>query len=225
VLKFIFWCLLCMNGLLLAYGQGMLGNFKGNEREPARIRNQLNTDKLALLPAAPAVAATPAPAAPVAAPKAEALACFEIGNFAQAEARRFEARLAPLDLGERMSRQAVTSTDVTSYMVFIPPQGSKEAADKKAGELKALGVTNFFIMSDNSPLKWAISLGVFKTESAAQSQLAALVKQGVHSARVNPRGAQTSKLAYRFRGIDATVRSTIDDVAGAFPALETRACK
>jgi cell division septation protein DedD len=219
VLKFIFWCLLCMNGLLLAYSQGVLGNFKGNEREPARIKNQLNTDKLVPLPAAPAIAAAP-PAV-----KAEALACFEIGNFAQAEARRFEARLAPLDLGERQSRQSVASLEVTSYMVIIPPQGSKEAADRKAGELKALGVTNFFIMSDNSPLKWAISLGVFKSEAAAQSLLATLNKEGVHSARVSPRGAQTSKLAFQFRGVDAAARSKIDDIAGAFPALETRACK
>lgn len=220
MLKFIFWCLLCMNGLLLAYGQGMLGNFKGNEREPAHIKNQLNTDKLALLPAAPAIAAAPAVV-----PMAETLACFEIGNFAQADARRFEARLAPLEIGEQLSRQAVVSTDVSSYMVIIPPQSGKEAADRKAGELKALGITNFFIMSDNSPLKWAISLGVFKSEAAAQSQLAALTRQGVASARVNPRGTQTTRQAFQFRGIDAAARSKIDDIAGAFPALATRACK
>ncbi|MES2757806.1 MAG: SPOR domain-containing protein [Pseudomonadota bacterium] len=224
MLKFVFWCLLCMNGLVFAYGQGMLGNFKGNEREPARIKNQLNTDKLALLPAAPAIAAAPAVAA-VAAPKPEALACFEIGNFAQADARRFEARLAPLDLGERLTRQAVTSTEVSSYMVIIPPQGSKEAADRKAGELRALGVTNFFIMNDTSPLKWAISLGVFKSEAAAQSQLATLNKQGVGTARVNPRGTQTTRQAFQFRGTDAAEKSRIDDIAGAFPAAATRACK
>jgi hypothetical protein len=38
--------------------------------------------------------------------------------------------------------------------VYIPPQGSKEGAEKKAGELRALGVSNYFIMSDNSPLRW-----------------------------------------------------------------------
>jgi hypothetical protein len=222
VLKFIFWCLLCLNGVLLAYGQGMLGNFKGNEREPARIRNQLNIDRLALLAAAPAAAVVAAPAAPAA---AETLACFEIGSLAQAEARRFEARLAPLDLGERMTRLALASTDVSSYMVIIPPQASKEAADRKAGELKALGVTNFFIISDSSALKWAISLGVFKTEAAAQSLLAALNKQGVTTARVNPRGTQTTRLAFQFRGIDAAASAQIDDVAGSFPALERRRCK
>lgn len=220
MLKFIFWSLLAANGVLLAYSQGVLGNFKGNEREPARMKNQLNTDKLLLVPATRAVASVPA-----AAPPADLTACLEVGNFGPAEARRFETRLAPLELGERQSRISVASTDVTSHVVYIPPQGSKEAAERKAGELKNLGVTNYFIMSDSSAMKWGISLGVFKSEAAAEALLASLAKQGVHSARIAPRGAQSNKLAFQFRAIDAATRSKIDDIAGSFPALETRSCK
>ena len=220
MLKLIFWSLLAANAVLLAYSHGVLGNFKGNEREPARMKNQLNTDKLLLVPAARAVAAVPA-----AAPPADLTACLEVGNFGPAEARRFEARLAPLELGERQSRISVASTDVTSHIVYIPPQGSKEAAERKAGELKNLGVTNYFIMADNSAMKWGISLGVFKSEAAAEALLASLGKQGVHSAKVAPRGSPSSKLAFQFRAIDAATRSKLDDVAGSFPALETRACK
>ncbi|HEU4372108.1 MAG TPA: SPOR domain-containing protein [Telluria sp.] len=220
MLKFIFWSLLAANAVLLAYSQGVLGNFKGNEHEPARVKNQLNTDKLQLVPAARAVAATVA-VAPAPAPTA----CIEVGNFREAEARRFEARVAPLELGERQARINVASTDVTSHIVYIPPQGSKEAAERKAGELKNLGVTNYFIMADDSAMKWAISLGVFKSEAAADSLLASLAKQGVHSARVAARGAPAVKLAFQFRAIDAATRSKLDDIAGSFPALETRACK
>jgi hypothetical protein len=223
VLKFIFWSLLCINGVLLAYSQGVLGNFKGNEREPARMKNQLNTDKLLLVPAQRAGAA----AAVVEAPKPAALtACIEVGNFAQAEARRFETRLAPLELGDRQSRRNVVSTtEASSHIVYIPPQGSREAAERKAGELKSMGVTDFFVMSDNSPMKWGISLGVFKSEAAAQTLLAALSKQGVHSARLAARGAQANKLAFQFRAIDAATKAKIDDISESFPALETRACK
>ena len=49
MLKFIFWALLCINGVLLAYSQGMLGYSTDNEREPARMRNQLNANKLVLV--------------------------------------------------------------------------------------------------------------------------------------------------------------------------------
>ena len=36
MLKFIFWSLLAVNAALFAYGQGYLGHFSGNEREPER---------------------------------------------------------------------------------------------------------------------------------------------------------------------------------------------
>lgn len=223
MLKFVFWTLLCLNGVLLAYSQGMLGNFEGNEREPARMKNQLNTDKLVLMSAARISAAA---AAAVATPAVPApAACFELGDLALADARRFDTRLAPLGLGERLVRRAAAMSDPTSHIVFIPPQGSKEAADRKTAELKGMGVTNYFIMSDNSPMKWGISLGVFKSEAAAQTLLASLNKQGVTSARLAARGAQASKLAFQFRAIDAATKAQIDDIAGSFAALETRSCK
>jgi cell division septation protein DedD len=221
MLKFVFWSLLAANAVLLAYSQGVLGNFKGNEREPARMKSQLNTDKLVLVPAARASAAAPEPARP----PAEPAACLEVGDFAAAEARRFEARLAPLGLGERLTRQVLGAADTSSYMVYIPPQGGKEAADRKAAELKTLGVTNYFILSDGSPLKWGISLGVFKSEAAAQTLLAALNKQGVHSARIAARGGQAGKVAFQLRDVDAPTKTKIDDIAGSFPAVETRGCK
>lgn len=232
MLKFIFWSLLAINGALFAYGQGYLGHFSGNEREPARLRNQLNADKLAVIPAEKAAAAasasaSAASAAASASAKAgpQAVACVEVGNFVIAEARRFEKLLEPLDLGDRQSRHNLPGTEVSSYIVFIPPQGSKEAADKKAGELRALGVTNYFVMADSQTMRWAISLGVFKTEGAAQNQLAALVKQGVRSARIAPRMSGGKLLAFQFRDIDTDVKARLDELRGAFPNTETRGCK
>ncbi|MDL2354915.1 MAG: SPOR domain-containing protein [Pseudomonadota bacterium] len=228
MLKFAFWSLLCINGVLFAYSQGLLGHIAGNEREPARMHNQLNPAKLRLVPAPVAGAAAlaePPPTTPVPVP-VPLTVCIEVGNFGPAEARRFEARLAPLALGERLSRQTVVpATEATSHIVYIPPQGSKEGAERKAGELKNLGVTSYFIMSDNSAMKWGISLGVFKSEAAAQALLASLAKQGVHSARLAARGAQDGKQAFRFRAIDAATRASIADIGAAFPALATRDCK
>ena len=240
MLKFIFWSLLCINALLFAYGQGLLGNFKGNEREPARIKNQLNTDKLKLLAPAQANAPAPVPApAPAPAPvqaaavaaAAEApaapvvAACTLVGNFAAPEARRFETQLAALALGARQTRETVTVPEVSSHIVFIPPHPTKEAADRKAAELKGLGVTNYFIMNDTSPMKWAISLGVFKSEAAAQTLLAALNKQGVSNAKVAARTSQVSRTAYRLKDLDAATKARIDAIVAGFPAQDARACK
>ncbi len=249
MLRFVFWSLLLLNAALFAYAQGFLGSSKGSDEERARIKPQLEASRLTLLTNEQADAAKAAPAAdPAASPagapaaatveasaaapapaKAAApagpLACIDVGTFSAGEAKRFEARLASLELGERQSRQAVQAQDVTSYLVNIPPQGSKEAAERKAGELRGLGVTNFFIMQGDSPMKWAISLGVFKTESGAQTLLAQLNKQGVHSARITPRGPQATRYSYRFRDIEAAARTRIESVADAVSSAETTNCR
>ncbi|WP_338680745.1 SPOR domain-containing protein [Janthinobacterium sp. TB1-E2] len=231
MLKFVFWLLAGVNLLVLAIGQGYLGSFRAETREPARLKNQLQASKLTLLtqeqataPAAPPATdgAAPAAAAPAAPPS---YACTEVGNFLLADGRRFEAQVATLDLGDRQSRRNVAGQDISSYMVYIPPQGSKEGADRKAGELKQLGVTNYFIMNESSPLRWGISLGVFKSETSAQSQLAMLNKQGVHSARVAPRYSASKQFAYQFRDLDAATRARLEKIKAQFPEQELRSCK
>ena len=263
MLKFIFWLLLSINAALFAYGRGYLGNFKEHAREPARLKNQLNADKLKLLTmltnadgtsalaapkallvstAAPAALATvaSAPEAPVAAPAAPAalvaappvaaadpklVACTLVGNFAALDARRFETQVGALQLGPRQSRENVAVQEISSYMVFIAPQGSKEAAERKAEELKSLGISNYFIMNDSAPLKWAISLGVFKSETAAQTLLAALNKQGLSSAKIVGRATQATRLAYRFRDLDAATKTRLDAITARFPQQDARTCK
>jgi len=230
VLKFIFWSLLAVNAVLFAYGKGYLGHFSGNEHEPQRLAQQLNADKLTIISAekandASAAVAAAASAAAAAKPAAEVLACLEIASFVLADARRFETLLAPLKLGDRQSRHNLPGTEVAGYVVYMPPQGSKDGADRKAAELRALGVHNYFIMSDNTPLRWGISLGVFKTEAAAQNQLAALTKQGVRTAKIAPRMSGSKQLAFQFRDVDPDLKIRLDQLRSSFPASETRSCK
>jgi hypothetical protein len=243
VLRLAFWSLLFLNAALFAYAQGLFGAARSNEHEPARLKRQFNTAKMTLLTrdqaeaaakaaappagedAAPASAAAsaPAPASAPAAP-APAFACTEIGPFNSTDAHRFEARLTALDLGDRQSRQTIQAQDVSSWLVHIPPQGSKEAADKKAAELRNLGVTNFYVINNDSPLKYAISLGVFKTESSAQAMLAQLGKQGVHTARIAPRGPQTTHYVYRLRGLDAATRKRVEGYAERYDGADVKSC-
>lgn len=231
MLKFLFWILLSINAALFAYGRGYLGNFKGNEREPARMKNQVNTDKFKLVPASQALAAkaaapeaAPAPAlAPVAATPL-LIACVEVGNLAAIEARRFDSRIAALGPLKPV-RQNVVTTEVGSYMVHIAPQATRAAADGKAEELKNLGVTNYYVIPDNTPMKWAISLGVFKSENAAKTLLAALNKQGVQGARISGRGTQVTRINYRFRDVEPAMRERIDRIAATFPGQRARTCK
>jgi len=198
------------------------------EAAPAADAAPGTTPAPAANPATAAAAVAPAarPAAPAPAAAPPRLACLDIGPFSTADARRFETRLAGLDLGERIQngRQTVQTQDVTSWLVHIPPQGSKDAADRKAAELRNLDVTNFYIMQGESPLKYAISLGVFKTETGAQTLLAQLNKQGVHSARIAPRGPQITRFTYRLRGLDEAARKRIAGYVERFDGAAAKNC-
>jgi hypothetical protein len=230
VLKLIFALLLAANAALFAYGKGYLGQFSGNEREPGRLQKQQNADKLQLISASKAesaaAAASPPPPAPAPVPRDEpaTIACLEVGNFVLADARKFEERLAPLELGDRQLRRNLPGQEISSYIVHIPPQGSRAAAEKKADELRGLGITNFFVMNDSSPLRWGISLGVFRTEGAAQTQLATLTKQGVQGARVAPRYTGSKQLLYQFKDISEETKARIAKILARFPEQETRSC-
>lgn len=251
MLKFFFWILLLANAALFAYREGAFETLLPSGHEPGRMSRQLNADKIRLVPAseanapsapvpAPAAAPNAAPAAPAptttpgtttgAAPAADAaavqkpvaLACAEIGNFNAEEAKRFSARLASLSLGDRVSQHAVQ--EVATHIVYIPPQGDREGAEKKAGELRRLGITDFFIIQDNSNLRWGISLGVFKLEEAARAHLAALNQKGVHSARIGERSVTSNLVAFRLRGLDADARSALEKIRSGFPRQEMRGC-
>jgi hypothetical protein len=88
----------------------------------------------------------------------------------------------------------ITSKDATSYWVHIPPQTNKAGAEKKVAELKQLGVDDTFIINDEGPSRWAVSLGLFKSKEMADNYLQKLSKQGVRSAKIEVRDKGTEKV-------------------------------
>lgn len=259
MLKFFFWILVLANAGLFAYQQGYFDAFVSSGHEPARMKDQLNADKIKLIPApppapvaAPAPASTPvpapAPAEPAAASepavadatpaktvaektqeekkpedkKPQLIACTEIGNFGPEDAARFAAQLARASLGEGVTKRPIQ--EATSHIVFIPPQADKESAEKKASELRSLGIEDFFIIQDNSNLRWGISLGVFKQEEAARTHLANLNQKGVRSARIAPRTVSSSMVAFQLHNLDAEKKKTLDKIKADFPKQEIHRC-
>lgn len=169
----------------------------------------------------PATAPTPTPTPPIA-KKPETIACTEIGNFLPVDAKRFENLLSALSLGDRQAR--INVPDIASHMVYIPSQGSKEGADKKLVELRSLGISNFYVIQDKSSMQWGISLGIFKTEEAAQKHLATLNSQGVRTAKVTARSSTTNKVAFQLRSIDLDVKGKLEKIKAGFPQQDFKAC-
>ncbi len=145
------------------------------------------------------------------------LVCLEWGAFTADDAAPAAAALAKLGLGDRVSQREGGD----SYGVFILPFKTRAEADKKAAELTGLGVSDFYVVQDSDPARFAIAMGVFKTEEGANNHLAQLRQRGVRSAAVSPRGAKTTTFVVRDPG-DA-VAARMAELKTAFPAATLRA--
>jgi hypothetical protein len=145
------------------------------------------------------------------------LVCLEWGAFAANESPRAAAALDKLGLGGKVAVRELGD----SYWVYIPPLKTPADVDKKTGELKARGITDFYTMQDNDQWRNAISLGVFKTEEAANNHLAQLRQKGVRSAVAGARGVKTSLFVIRDPG-DA-MAAKIAELKADFPNAQLKA--
>jgi hypothetical protein len=196
--------------------------------EPAPLARQIAPDKLKVvapssLPPATAVTKPPAPvAATPAAVTATPAACMEWGSFTLADAAHAEQALEPLALGPRLAQRR--TEEHAGWWVFIPSQGNRQTALRKAAELKQLGVEEYFIVQDEGALRWALSLGVFRTEEAAQARLAALRGQGVRSARVGVRETTVPKIWLQVKNVDAALQGRLKEIARQVEGSELKDC-
>ena len=228
------------NLLALAIWKGWLGG-SVSHGEPERLSNQLNPEKIRLVvelphPVAPPVVQPVAPPAPLAesvppsapvaeagkpaapapvpapvapAPEAAPPACVAFGGLSSEQAAELSARIAKAGTGFRIAESR--SGTPSSWWVHIPSQGSKEGAERKAAELRGLGVTDLFIVQDAGQNQYAISLGLFKSEVAAGRQLEALKGRGVRSAQIATRGA--GALRVEVRGPSDSLSSLASDLS------------
>ncbi|TAK92434.1 MAG: SPOR domain-containing protein [Burkholderiaceae bacterium] len=234
-MRLLFLFIVLANAVFFAVHQGYFGSLIADGREPERMNNQLQAERLTLLSQAQFDALTQngsppeSPALDAARTSAEAVHtslqgkdCVEFGGFANQDLKHFEALLPTLQLGGKISQR--TADEQAKWAVFIPPLKTRADVDKKVEELHHLGVTDFFIITDDPDLRNAISFGVFKTEEAAQSQLAALTKKGVHSAQVGNRNVQLHKTWYRFEKMEAGLLDKLVALRSDFPNQELTEC-
>lgn len=203
--------------------------------DAAPLARQIDPEKLKVV--APKDLPPPAPPKPVAAVKPEpappppaspplALKCMEWGSFTIADAPRAEKTLEPLALGGRLAQRRTEET--AGWWVFIPAQArvanARQAALKKAAELRALGVEDYFIVQEEGQHRWALSLGVFRSEEAARARLAVLRTQGVRSAVVGTRETVVPKVWLQVRGVDPALETKLKELAVQVESTELRAC-
>ncbi len=196
------------------------------DRRP--LERQIEPHKLRIVPARELAAAKPAPGKPAPKPKAPAappapvLACLEWGSFSPPDATRAAQRLEPLALGARLAQYR--GEESASWWVHMPPQGSRGGALRKAGELRRLGIEDYFIVQDAGPLQWSISLGVFSTEPAADAHLKALQAQGVRTAVISQRETRVSKVWFQVREVEPPLEARLREIAQDFEGATLHEC-
>ena len=147
---------------------------------------------------APVVATTPA------------TSCFVWSALSEAQADALSRRLRRSGADPERSRSDIPD----SWWVRIPAQGSRSQAERRADELRALGVKDLFIVQEPGPTQYAISLGVFKTESRARVMLNQLRNQGVRNAGVEAR------MTTRYRVQAELPTDMLRSVEGSVPGID-----
>lgn len=225
-LKIFFWMLLVANlGIFAVMKSGV---FEGEQLAPAQ--REFNADKIVLIniPEVPVEsdsknsAQTPEPAAASAPPATEKAApekaapattesakpklpetkteaaCYEWGEFGGADIERARKVLVKLQLDKNLGQRDSEQPKV--FWVYIPPLKDKAAVTQKVAQLKARGVTDYFVVQDAGEWLNAISLGMFKTREAAEKYLQDLSTRDVRTAKMGERASKPKTTVFLISG-------------------------
>lgn len=157
---------------------------------------------------------------PAAAPPDVARACFEWGDFAGADLVRVTAALKTLQLGANLSQREVDRS--IGFWVYIAPLKDKAAVGEKLAQLKARGVTDYFVVQDAGEWLNAISLGVFKTRESAQKFLQGLRANDIRTAQMGVRSGKSRATVFAISGLNAQMSDKFTALQKDFPDSEQK---
>ncbi len=247
-MKVLVFLLVLGNLLFYAFTAGYLGH--ADNPDAGRVEQQIAPERLRIVSRgeAPAVQPlakpdpAPAPegesAKPEATPEADNKAetpkeeapekpdtpvCLAWRQLTPAEGDKVAAMMGKRFAEFKLSRKAMAA-EGNGWWVYIPSLPGKAEADKKAGELRDLGVSDFFIVQEG-PSRHAISLGIFSAEKGAADRLAELKAKGVRSAVFGPRPSKETVVTLQVRGPVGQKAAVIAAVADAVQKTDALACK
>ena len=224
-MKALIWILLLGNVIFFAVMQW--GGLLVADEQAVQVQPALHEEKISLLntPQGKPVVALPASATAAAAPmpltaKPDVL-CMEWGEFSGTDLARATTALSTLQLGDRLGQRQVEYA--IGYWVYIPPVKGKAAVNQKIAQLKARGIDEYFIVSDAGPWLNAISLGVFKTQEAAQHFLDDLRRtKDVRSARIGERASKLKVTIFMLNGLDTAIVRNLAEMQKDFAGSELK---
>lgn len=228
MMKRLFWLLLLVNLVFFAIMQW--GGALIEDNRSMQPQQAFNAEKIRLQPASSVVLPAPAAQSSVLSVLSvssvssvlalPAAVCLEWGEFSGSDFTRASTALSALYLGDKLTQRQ--TEHVSGYWVYIPPQKSRAEADRKIGQLKARGVVEYFVVKEEGKWQNAISLGIFKTEDAAQKFLGSLAAKGVISAKVGERTSKLTFTVFELKNLDNGMADKVKALQEEFPGSELK---
>ncbi|MDD2913732.1 MAG: SPOR domain-containing protein [Gallionella sp.] len=226
-MRVLFWILLSANVIFFAMMQW--GGRLAADNQAVSAQPALHEEKISLLSA---LSNNPDAALPASAPvvtsavvsaqlgvKPDTL-CMEWGDFSSADLVRATTVLSSMQLGDKLSQRQIEYN--IGYWVYIPPVKDKAAMVQKLAQLKALGVNEHFVVQEAGTWLNAISLGVFKTQEAAQKFHDELRAKGVRSAQVGERASKLKATIFVLNGLDVSTGAKLAEIHKDFSGGELK---
>lgn len=227
-MKALVFLLVLANLLFYAFSSGYFGHPDNPDGE--RSSQQVKPERIRIVSRgeAPVAAAPPPEAPPAEEPKPEAAVavapvCLLWEHLAVADADRLAALLTDKFGDFKLVRQAHPG-EGNGWWVYIPPLASKAEAERKAAELRVLGVADYFLIQEG-PNRFAISLGIFSAEKGGLERMSELKAKGVRSARLTQRPGKDGAVTLRATGPAGGQAGLIATLGEAFPKITTETCK
>ena len=223
-----FWLVLVANALLFVLIQrGWLWG-----EQVSHIKPGLNEDKVKVLlgqkTVPPAIKTTSSPlnlrlslnASPSDQSEDNEPMCLEWGDFSGADLKLAADKLSEMKLGNKLDKRQIEQ--VIRYWVYMPPQKNKAGVERKIAQLKDRGINEYFVIQEEGSWRNAISLGVFKTQEAAENFLKYLRTKDVRTARVGARAGKQKATTFIFNDVSPEVGDSLSSLNAEFSGGELR---
>ena len=216
--RLFFLILLIANLIVLILYLLGLTPWNHDEREPARLKQQLNSERIRVLTEQEQAAQTAVDK------NSSSIKCLQVGTFNKQRTAAFENRLARLELID-LPKKLMVSEEGT-FMVFLPPLKKGQAAtQKRMDELRKFGFADLHFIQDQSARRGGISLGVFRKLELAQLQLEHAHRIGATDARIENYTMTVTRTAYQLRGLPTKARPQLEAMLTEFAGTEVSECQ
>jgi hypothetical protein len=152
--------------------------------------------------------------------QASALSCYKWGKFTSSNLTEAQAVVENLGLEADLVNETMVKQD-RRYWVYYPPLATPELAQRKAEEIKRLGVDELYIVQDS---KWrnAISFGLFSEQPLASALFKELKSKGVRNAVISVRNQGRATSSLIAKGVTSEAAVELYKVRPEFVGTEVR---